>query len=320
MNNSLVSIIIPTYNRAHLIGEALDSVLAQTYENWECIVVDDGSTDATETIVLDYVKKDVRFKFHERPSNKPKGASSSRNYGVSLAKGELLIFLDSDDTLKPHCLDVRLQTIANNLDFSFWVFPMEIRKKSGIVTKKNIPEKSDYLESFLENKIFWGIMCTTWDKNFFLRINGFNENYLRLNDPEIHIRAILEANNKYKVFFNHNPDSIYNQDFIKDNFSFAIKYHNTLSLFISDTVDLLNKYKKEKLRKRLKGYLLLWMQFFQNYSSFKMSCDVLKLFRKERVINPLEYLVLYLLMFVEIVVLKIIDFFKKKIYHLILSK
>jgi len=320
MSNTLVSIIIPTYNRAHLINETLDSVLAQTYSNWECIVVDDGSTDDTEAVVTDYVKQENRFIFVRRPKSKLKGASSSRNYGASLAKGELLIFLDSDDTLKPHCLDVRLQAIANNLDVLFWVFPMEIRKNSGIVTKKNIPEKSDYLESFLENKIFWGIMCTTWDKNFFLRINGFNENYLRLNDPEIHIRAILEANDKYKVFINHDPDSTYNQDFIKDNFSFAIKYHTTLLMFISDTVNLLDKYKKGKLKKRLKGYLLLWMQFFLDYSSYKMSFEVLKLFRKEKIINPLEYLILNFLMFGEKVVLRVTDFFKKKIYHLILSK
>ena len=66
-NNPLVSIIIPTYNRAHLIGETLDSVLAQTYQNWECIIVDDGSSDNTDDVVNDYVKKDPRFKYYYRP-------------------------------------------------------------------------------------------------------------------------------------------------------------------------------------------------------------------------------------------------------------
>ena len=63
----LVSVIIPTYNRAHLIGETLDSVLAQTYQNWECIIVDDGSSDDTDEVIGEYVKKDNRFKYYHRP-------------------------------------------------------------------------------------------------------------------------------------------------------------------------------------------------------------------------------------------------------------
>ena len=63
MDNPLVSIIIPTYNRAHLISETLDSVLAQTYTNWECIVVNDGSPDDTEKVAKRWVEKDSRFKY-----------------------------------------------------------------------------------------------------------------------------------------------------------------------------------------------------------------------------------------------------------------
>ncbi|RLD85933.1 MAG: glycosyltransferase family 2 protein, partial [Bacteroidetes bacterium] len=67
MDNPLVSIIIPAYNRADLIGETLDSVLAQTYPNWECIVVDDGSADKTKDVVQHYVDKDPRFILVDRP-------------------------------------------------------------------------------------------------------------------------------------------------------------------------------------------------------------------------------------------------------------
>ena len=72
----LVSIIIPTYNRAHVIGETLDSVLLQTYCNWECIVVDDGSSDNTSEILDNYCKKDTRFQYYIRPTNRKKGAGS----------------------------------------------------------------------------------------------------------------------------------------------------------------------------------------------------------------------------------------------------
>ena len=81
MNNPLVSIIIPTYNRAHFIGETLESVLAQTYHNWECIVIDDGSTDYTDELMEFYCEKDSRIQYYHRPSHKPKGANACRNYG-----------------------------------------------------------------------------------------------------------------------------------------------------------------------------------------------------------------------------------------------
>ena len=98
-NSGLVSIIIPTYNRAHLIGETLDSVLAQTYPNWECIVVDDGSIDDTENLVLAYVAEDVRIQYHKRPNYKIKGAPSCRNFGVEISKGSYIMWLDDDDLI-----------------------------------------------------------------------------------------------------------------------------------------------------------------------------------------------------------------------------
>ena len=79
----LVSIIILTYNRAHLIGETLDSVLAQTYTHWECIVVDDGSTDATDEVLATYVEKDSRFQYHHRPKDRQKALMRVEIMGLS---------------------------------------------------------------------------------------------------------------------------------------------------------------------------------------------------------------------------------------------
>lgn len=99
MNKPLVSIIIPTYNRAYLIKETLDSVLAQTYSNWECIIVDDGSSDNTDEVVGGYLLRDSRFQYHPRPSDRPKGANACRNYGFELSKGEYINWFDSDDVM-----------------------------------------------------------------------------------------------------------------------------------------------------------------------------------------------------------------------------
>lgn len=111
----LVSIIIPTYNRAHLIEETLDSVLAQTYQNWECIVVDDGSTDGTKAIVAAYSKKDARFQYFSRPTNKPKGANACRNYGYEKSKGYYIQWFDSDDLMHTEKLRIKIEyALAQN--------------------------------------------------------------------------------------------------------------------------------------------------------------------------------------------------------------
>lgn len=118
-NTPLVSIIIPTYNRAHLIGETLDSVLTQTYTNWECIVVDDGSTDNTAEVLKKYCHKDKRIQYHLRPVNKPKGGNVCRNYGFELSKGEFINWFDSDDIMCKDKLLLQVKSIHDtNFNFS----------------------------------------------------------------------------------------------------------------------------------------------------------------------------------------------------------
>jgi len=114
MNNSLVSIIIPTYNRAHLIGETLDSILKQTYTNWECIVVDDGSSDTTDELLNEYTNKDSRIHYHHRPHRHLPGGNGARNYGLSSAKGDYVIFFDSDDLMTKDHVKIKVSAIKNS--------------------------------------------------------------------------------------------------------------------------------------------------------------------------------------------------------------
>lgn len=112
--DSIVSIIIPTYNRAHHIGETLDSIIAQTYRNWECIVVDDGSCDYTTELMEFYCEHDSRIQYHHRPKEKPKGANSCRNYGFELSKGKYIQWLDSDDLLSTKKIEFQVILLENN--------------------------------------------------------------------------------------------------------------------------------------------------------------------------------------------------------------
>lgn len=115
MNNLLISIIIPTYNRVHLIRETLDSVLVQIYENWECLVVDDGSTDGTDDLLAEYIKNDNRFRY--LTNERTKGAQGSRNTGLLKAKGDFIQFFDSDNIMYSHHLKMKMDTFQQNPDF-----------------------------------------------------------------------------------------------------------------------------------------------------------------------------------------------------------
>ena len=100
-NESIVSIIIPCYNQGQYLAEALDSVIAQTYSYWECIVVDDGSTDDTCEKVQRIAEKDSRIVVYQRLSA---GVSVTRNYGIAKAHGDFVCFIDSDDYVSSELL------------------------------------------------------------------------------------------------------------------------------------------------------------------------------------------------------------------------
>lgn len=96
INQPLVSVIVPCYNQATYLAETLDSVLAQTYTNWECIIVDDGSIDNPQKIAELYVQKDQRFTFIRQENQ---GPSVARNNGIHVSKGQFILPLDSDDII-----------------------------------------------------------------------------------------------------------------------------------------------------------------------------------------------------------------------------
>ena len=110
-----VSVVIPTYNRAHMIGDTLNSVLAQTYRNFEIIVVDDGSTDNTPE-VLTYYGSPVHYVRCEN-----RGKSAARNTGIRVARGDYIAFLDSDDLWLPNKLQAQMDVFDEQPDLK-WVY------------------------------------------------------------------------------------------------------------------------------------------------------------------------------------------------------
>ena len=106
---SLVSVVVPTYNRHYVLGRALDSVLAQTHDDLEIIVVDDGSTDATRTLVEERYGHDPRVRYLYQEN---RGVSAARNRGLKAVRGDYVALIDSDDVWKPWKLELQLRCLA----------------------------------------------------------------------------------------------------------------------------------------------------------------------------------------------------------------
>lgn len=110
----MVSIVIPTYNRAHVISRALGSIKNQTFIDWECLVVDDGSIDDTHKVVQEYVNNDNRY--HFLINQHSKGAPGARKTGIENAKGDCVLLFDSDNSMHANCLEKMYPIISRGFD------------------------------------------------------------------------------------------------------------------------------------------------------------------------------------------------------------
>lgn len=159
---TLISIIMPMHNSAAFVGEAIESVLAQSYREWELIIVDDESTDASVSIVEAYAQKDSRIRLFRNP--KPiKMPSAPRNMGLSMAKGRYIAFLDSDDMWLPEKLTQQIPLMQNPqvaIVYSNYEKMTESGKKTGRVIKA--PRQADYKKLLRGNVI--GNLTGIYDK------------------------------------------------------------------------------------------------------------------------------------------------------------
>lgn len=160
MQNSLISIIVPCYNQAQYLDKALQSVLDQTYSNWECIIVNDGSSDDTDILGKKWVGKDSRFKYIYQENG---GLSSARNTGLDVSRGGFIQFLDADDFLNDQKLEKSIfafQTHDATLVLTdFKMFDLDVSKTSPPFCVL----KSDYFN--------YNNMLLNWDHLFSIPIH-----------------------------------------------------------------------------------------------------------------------------------------------------
>jgi glycosyltransferase involved in cell wall biosynthesis len=187
----LVSVITPTKNRLALLIETMDSVAAQSLADWEHIIVDDGSDDGTAEEVGRRAAADPRVRYLARSGSKT-GANVCRNQGVSAAEAQLVIFLDSDDLLDPHCLKRRVEIMQRNADLDFAVFSSGLfQRQAGDLPGVYHPmEPGDDLLRFLSHECIWQTTGPIWRKPFLEYLGAFDESLLSMQDLELHVRAL----------------------------------------------------------------------------------------------------------------------------------
>jgi glycosyltransferase involved in cell wall biosynthesis len=185
VKNNLVTVVIPTYNRAHTILRAINSVLAQSYINIEIIVVDDGSTDETEVLLSELIQhKKLTYLKTENS-----GVAAARNYGVSNSTGYYLTFLDSDDEWLPNKLELQINYLKENQNIKI-VYTDEIWIRSGVrVNPKHIHKK--YEGAIFEQCIlqcFIAPSSVMLERSLFLELNGFDEEFTVCEDYDLWLR------------------------------------------------------------------------------------------------------------------------------------
>jgi glycosyltransferase involved in cell wall biosynthesis len=197
--NELISCVVPSYNRAHLLKEAIESTLCQTYPNWEMIIVDDKSTDHTAEMVATYQKQDARIKYY---LNKEKGVSSARNLGIEMAQGNYIAFLDDDDLNLPHRFESQLKAMLKS-GSGFLVSGYQVRSR---ITGKIIEERK------LELKQICAGFPSRWmiKKELLQLAGGFDQKVAPLEDIELSARVSL-----HETFALH--DDIVSVIFATDN-------------------------------------------------------------------------------------------------------
>lgn len=258
--NSLISIIIPTYNRANLITYTLNSIADQTYTNWECIIVDDGSTDSTCEILKKYCNDDLRFKYYSRPLDKRKGANSCRNYGFELSKGEFIKWFDSDDIMHPDFLKKQLEILYNNLELDFsasfsQTFDERMDKVVGYNNPKIYVNDQDTLFNYIIGKLIFLTPSPLWRRDFLENKSLFDESLFNAHETDFNFARLIEgARFKYLteiLFFVRRGHQSIDKDSIKDINSYLsiFKYYQKVFSYIRTRRSISNVEEKEILSK-----------------------------------------------------------------------
>lgn len=274
-----VSIIMATYNRSHFIEETLLSIQNQTFRNWECLVVDDGSTDNTFEIINKFNQRDNRIKLYSRPNARPKGPSTCRNIGIEKSKGEYIIFFDDDDIPHPQNLEICVYELSKkNISFCRYirdvffdnfdyVFDYSKSYTSFYIDKRDV-------EKMLKQELFFVTSSVMWRTECFEK-NHFAETLMYCEDWELYSRIVSAGYSGISIsktlFFGRKHSNSLTGEFYRND---PIKRES-----FSEAVLLVLKSLKEKrlLTYSLKRYFIAFSIDFKEYNLYENIINTLEL-------------------------------------------
>ena len=273
----MVSCIIPVYNTQKYLPRCIESVLAQTFVDWEMLLIDDGSTDASGSICDEYAAKDERIRVFHKENG---GISSARNLGLNYAQGEWIFFVDSDDSLPKTSLESLLSrsSDANIIAGGFFSFG-----GSKIVETLKEPK---FISRDLDRKIPTAYMATVWGKLFKRKICPMFDERVRFAEDTLFILSCVRETDRIKLV----DDTVYtyNNDAFPDKYSMtADEYSSYLDIFggVLNDCERIYGYTFSETRQYLKKFftarLLYGIFHINDFGLFK---EEIKKIKKEDIV------------------------------------
>ena len=279
----LVSIIMATYNRAEYIAESLRSIQNQTYENFECLIIDDGGNDNTFEVIEAILKADARFSFQKRTDNYQKGLPGSRNFGLDLAKGDYIIFFDDDDIAHPQNLELCVFELSNK-DISF------CRYIRGVFTGDFVYEyhyskkySSFYIDSrdinkILRNELQFNSCAVMWTKECYTH-HRYTEHLMYAEEWEVYARILTSVNKGISInktlYYGRKHNVSITGDFGNRNLSSLASYTDAIELVMANLKD------KKMVSTEIIRYFIQVSLQYKEYNLFERILNTLDLSKKE---------------------------------------
>lgn len=292
--NYKVSIIVPTFNRAHLIEETINSFIVQSYKNWECIIVDDGSEDNTKEIVENIVDSEKRVKYYLRTNKFLKGPSGCRNFGFEKSKGDFVLFFDDDDILHPLNLEICVLALANT-NYSFCRYMREEFKNKTEIEYNLLKDYSSFeidskdLECILKFQLFCVTGSIIWKRECLFE-NKFVEELSFAEDWELYSRIISNgfkgiSINKCLFYGRQHLNSITSTFYLENPVS-KRSYNDAILLVVE------NLKEKNLLTSTLFKYFIQFSLNFKDSNLFENLISTYKMSKVSRLKWELFYLAL----------------------------